>query len=358
MKNKKIITVLVLFLVVSAQAQGGVTDIIQGIGNLATAGLWGAVMDVVNEITTDTIYTYFIIKTFITPVKDALEPENFNNLLLQCNPELMGVTGNANPLVENKINFIIKLLLPFYFLAFLLLAIYLLLVSSSPIGRAKAKGSLLRLVLSVAFLWFTIPIIQALMDISLFFTKSVISTNPGNIEVALMTMRDAIGMPLVSGLVGHITRIMPLNFWLALPLLLFIAALSMLPFMVIGIRYFMIIIFTLLFPVGIFLYSIHFTRRLGTGIIRQAVLWIFTQPLMAIILSVTGIAAGPLLEFIPDSTMRTAFGLAGLIALSTAPLVMIGILNWIEVLLISVEAAMEVPLVHIIATTEELEVKE
>ncbi|MEA3254325.1 MAG: hypothetical protein U9Q22_00640 [Candidatus Altiarchaeota archaeon] len=359
MKNNKIITVFVVFMMLSTQvhARGGLLsaakDIIGDIAGVATLGLSKAVTSVASEILADAVYVGFMDQAIIKPLKNSLKPERFNNLLLQCNPDVMDETGNAKPIVANKVNFFIQLLLPFYFLAFLLLALYLLLVSSSPEGRAKAKGSLLRLILSAAVIIFTIPIIQALMDLSLYLTKFIITTNKGNIEIALMTLRAGI-----DGVWFHIWTTMPFNFWLILPLLLYIIVIAITPFLVIGLRYFMILIFTLLFPAGVFLYSIHFTRGIGRSIIRQSALWVFIQPLIAIIVAVIGITAGPLLKFIPDSTMQTGFGLAGFMALSAAPLMMIGILNFMEIALIAIEAAMEVPVVHIIASTEELEIKE
>lgn len=350
-KYKKVIIALVLLLMLSSEVSA-VVDILVEMAKEIPIGFIQAWAAIVGKFLRDLIYAGFVKLIFIDPVKDALQPDAFF-IILKNNPELIYADGNANPIIVNKVNFFIQLLAPFYLLAFLLLAIYLLFVSSSPIGRARAKGSLLRLILSIAFIIFTIPIVQALLDISLYFTNFIIQTNYGNMEIALSVLRSSI-----DGMWSRAFWTMPFAYWLGVFILLFIILMSIAFFIVIGIRYFMIIVFTLLFPIGIFLYSIHFTHRVGKSIIRQTILWIFIQPLMALILAVTGIASIPLLDLVSDTTMEIGIGLAGFFALGIVPLMMVGILNLVEMLAISF-ATIEAPMMDIaMMELEELEIKE
>ena len=352
-KGKKVIVVLTILMILSTGAFA-IALLTDSIGPSLRHGMPSVVGEVVGGIIRDALYTGFIGEAFFDPVRDALQPSEFFNILQQSNPELILADGDVNPIIDNKVNFFIQLLAPFYLLAFLLLAIYLMFISSSPEGRARAKGSLLRLILSVAFVIFTIPIVQAFLDVSLYLTNFIINTNSGNMEIALKVLRIC-----VDHMWNTIKWKMPfLAFWPMLFIFLFSIILSSIPFIIICMRYFMILVFTMLFPIGIFLYSIHFTQRLGKSIIRQTILWIFIQPLMAIILAVIGIASTPLLSLVSDSTMETGFGLAGFLALGAAPLVMVGIMNWLEALLVLAEAAMEVPSMHLVAEIEELKIKE
>lgn len=354
-KGKKVIVVLTILMILSTGAFAQI-PILEGAMLMAQlwADFFSALGSVVSGIIRDALYTGFIGEAFFDPVRDALRSDAFFNILQQSNPELIFANGDANPVIEGRVNFFIQLLAPFYLLAFLLLAIYLMFISSSPEGRARAKGSLLRLILSVAFVIFTIPIVQAFLDVSLYITNFIINTNSGNMEIALKVLRTC-----VDHMWDTIKWKMPyLAFWAMLFIFLFSIILFSTPFIIIGMRYFMILVFTMLFPIGIFLYSIHFTQRLGKSIIRQTILWIFIQPLMAIILAVIGIASTPLLSLVKDSTMETGFGLAGFLALGAAPLVMVGIMNWLETLLVLVEAAMEVPSMHLAAEIEEMKIKE
>ncbi len=352
-KGKKVIVVLMMLLILSTEVFCQI-DLIGSVRGSTKSGMSAGLGGVIGEIIRDFIYTFFIGAAFFDPIRDALQPDAFFNILKQSNPELILADGNENPIIGNKVNFFINLLTPFYLLAFLLLALYLMFVSGSPEGRARAKGSLLRLLLSVAFIVFTIPIVQAFLDISLYLTNFIINTNSGNMELALEVLRTC---------VDHIWNVvkhkMPfLAFWPMLFIFMFGIIISSVPFIVIGMRYFMILIFTMLFPIGIFLYSLHFTQKIGKNIIRQTILWTFIQPLMAAILAVIGIASIPLLSLVKDSTMETGFGLAGFLALGAAPLVMVGILNWLETLLVLVEAAMEVPSMHLAAEIEEMKIEE
>lgn len=346
MKGGRAIGVSLIVLILSTEASAFIGGIYVLIKDLVH-GLVEAIAQIIGKIFRDFMYTVIFIKpALFNKIDEALQPDVFLNIL-QHNPELILASGAANPVIAGKVNFFIKFLAPFYLLAFLSLGVYLLLVSSSPGGRAKAKGSLLRLIISVAFVFLTIPIVQALLDLSAYFTKVIISYNSGNMETALTILRNTM---------GHFWMIiatrMPFAFWLLMPLLLLMIFIPSFPFIVIGMRYFMILVFTMIFPFGIFFYSLHFTRGLGKSIIRNTALWIFIQPLMAILLAVIGIASIPLLNLVSGSSIEIGLGLAGFFVLSAAPLMMVGVMNWVEILAITF-ASVEAPVMDIAMMEEE-----
>ncbi len=328
----------------------GVAEIIAAVIKDFLFSIVTSLFAIVGRVIRDTIYVDFARIVFFNPLRKILDYTEFARIL-QLNPDLMDMTGHAYPVVSGKVDFFIGLLVPFYILAFILLAVYLMVVSSSPSGRAKAKGSLVRLVLSAAIIIFTIPLIQAFMDVSLYLTKFIINISSGDMKLGLGALEGSLCNQW-----EIIESVTPLAFWLALPLFMLLVILSVFPIMVIGMRYFMILVFTLLFPIGVFLYSMHPTRKLGKAIVRQSILWVFIQPLMAVILVVIGVST-PLLDVVSDSAMETGFGMAGFLALSAAPLMMVGVLNWMEVMLITFAASMEAPLLTMVANIEEMEIK-
>lgn len=338
---------ILLMLTLNVAAIGSFIDYVKGTGLKSAMG--GAIGSLVGAILRDAIYTFlFIGPQLFDPIEDALQSDAFLNILQQSNPELIYTDGTENQMIGSKVHFFIRLLAPFYLLALLFLAVYLMFTASSPQGRAKAKGSLLRLILSVGFIIFTIPIVQAFLDISLYITRFIIDVNPMNMELALEVLRTSL-----AHIWWHMAWKLPFfAYWLMVFLLLFTLVVSLLPFIVIGMRFFMIIVFTMLFPVGIFLYSLHFTQGIGKSIIKQTIYWISIQPLMTLILAVIGIAYTPLHAVVPDGSLETGFGLAGFLALGAAPLIMVGVLNWLEILAITF-SSMEAPLMGLVGMQEE-----
>lgn len=313
-----------------------------------------ASVEIGTEIVRKAFYTIFIKFFFFSSIKNALKPDVFFKLLL-LNPNIIEESGEAEPLIVNKINLVIQdLLIPFYILAFIIIGIYLLVLSGSPTGRAKAKRSLLKLIISIFVLIIVVPILQFLLDLSTDFTEKIINLGDKSYaKFGLEVLKEG-----VEGLETTFTFVTPITYWLGIFFFLLSAVVFLLPFMVLCMRYFMVILFFFLFPIGVFAMALHPIQRIGREIIRQTILWTFIPPLMALVLVIIGVASPPLLHLVPDSTMKTALGLAAFFALGTTPLTMVGVLNWLEMLAISF-AAVEAPLFEIVGMIqEELKIKE
>jgi len=273
--------------------------------------------------------------------------------LILMNPKLMTADsgGNyiGNPPAENLVNAFIGIAQPFYVLAIIAVAFYLLFVSGSPLGRARAKASLIRLVLSMALIVMTIPVIQLCLDISEILTGSIL--NMGDVDTGISVMKEAI-----YGLWQNYALAITFNYWNSVYLLMFSGVMFFMPFIIIGIRYFIILYFTALFPLTVLCYAFYFTRNMGGHIFRETFRWIFIQPLWALILISISTAAisMPLMN---DASARMGLGLAAFIVFMIAPLMVVKVIDWLAILMIML-TAIEFPGMHgVVGMIDELQVE-
>jgi hypothetical protein len=273
--------------------------------------------------------------------------------LILMNPKVMiaGADGNyyGDPHVEGLVNAFISIAQPFYVLAIITVAFYLLFMSGSPLGRARAKASLIRLVLSMGLIVLTIPIIQLCLDISEIITGSIL--NMGDTSTGIALMKDTI-----FGLATNYLIAIVFNYWNSVYLLMFSGVVFFLPFMLIALRYFMVLYFTVLFPLTVLCYAFYFTRNMGGHIFRETFRWIFIQPLWALILIAIS-AAVVSMPLMNDATARMGFGLAAFIVFAIAPLIVVKVMDWLAMLMI-ILTSIEFPGMHgVVGMIDELQVE-
>lgn len=211
--------------------------------------------------------------------------------------------------------------------------IYLLFISGSPKGRAKAKGTLIKLVLGLGLITLTLPIMEMLLELSHYIT-SVIMLIPNMPSIGSPISPDMF-MSVKEFFAGYFLRIAFFDTLSALP---FLAAMICLPtgvMMTFSIRYFMVILLTILFPFTVFLYSFIATKRMGGTLLRQTFVWIYVQIVDGLILLATWTAYSSV-QYIPQvlpetaSNVRAFIALAGFLLLIVAPLISLWIVNWIS----------------------------
>ncbi len=297
------------------------------------------------------IFAYFVYWGFFSKYADLCNhlPE-----LILMNPKIMIADdrGNyyGNPPMEELVDSFIRITQPFYVFAIMLVAFYLLFVSGSPLGRARAKSSLIRLVLSMGVIVLTIPIIQLCLDFSEVLSGSIL--NMQDIAPGIAVLQEA-----VYGLWQNYFTAIVFNYWNSVYLLMFSAVMFFLPFAIIALRYFMIIYFTALFPLTVLFYAFYFTRNMGGHIFRETFRWIFIQPLWAMILVAISAAAVSMPFINTDATARMGFGLAGFIVLTIAPLIVVKVMDWLAMLMIML-TAIEFPGMHgVVGMIDELQVE-
>lgn len=167
------------------------------------------------------------------------------------------------------INKIILLLEPVYVILIILVGFYLIFLSSSPAERAKAKSSFKWLIASMCIVTLSTHIMTLLFTLSHALTLSVLSQKPENFtEVFSNTL-------IYIFLLGKesITMVEKHSFPLIIfPLLLVNALLFALT-----LRYYIVMILSILFPITISLYSFLPTRYVGRLLAEQTFLWTFSQ---------------------------------------------------------------------------------
>ncbi|MEM2918260.1 MAG: hypothetical protein QXY62_02025 [Candidatus Altiarchaeota archaeon] len=270
--------------------------------------------------------TYFLgnfIQNFLlisASTKEILELSkitygNFESLLLQ-NPEI------SDQRILILISYTIKILAPLYVTAITLIGIYLIFISASPMGRARAKSYLLRLILSMVLISISPEIMKILLSTSNALTQNILSFAPRNfLEIHESTILNFARMTQNVG-VGNI------NFGAILILLSYLITLGAFLFLIV--RYILVIILAVLMPIAIFLFGFSLTRDIGKILIAMIFFCVFLPVSFAIV--VVSVAIG---ENLLHSVLYefSAFGIAGTLLLIFSPVGMFYITNYLRKIL-------------------------
>ncbi|MCK4492287.1 MAG: hypothetical protein KAU03_06660 [Candidatus Altiarchaeales archaeon] len=194
----------------------------------------------------------------------------------------------ANPPVEelhSLMTEVMKLVFAFYIPAIISLGFYILFLSSSSTGRAKAKDMLGKLIVGLVMISVSPQLINILLSISEQFTSSILAHTEKTIMSNALSETIGTGPPLPSGLIGVHHMFTLVNIELGFYLFLFFMVLVWGTFMFpLVIRFLAVSTFIVLFPLSIFLYSFEFSRALGRMMMEQTLVWIFLQAINALIL--------------------------------------------------------------------------
>lgn len=189
-----------------------------------------------------------------------------------------GVLSNPSlsPGVENVMGIFIGLLQPIYILAIVLTALYILFMQSSIEGRAKAKSLLSKLIISLAVISLSLPILTASIAISESLTDTILTLV--DLEMIEEILHDGI-----YGSWCLMTRIGIVHSELALAFYSILFSLGMWgPYMVIGLRHIMLVFLFMLFPISITLYSFSLSRGIGRRMLELTIVFLFIQVFMAV----------------------------------------------------------------------------
>jgi len=275
------------------------------------------------------------VDTIMRMFKESLIPFMYQKDLFQGNSLKKTPALLRSPPVLAPLNVFIHILQPFYGIAIMITGVYLLFISGSPTGRAKAKGTLIKLVLGLGLITLTLPILEMLLESSHYLT-SVIMAIP-NMPAINSPISTDMFMSVKEFFARYFLRIAFFDTMSALP---FLAAMIFLPFgvlLVFSIRYFMVLLLAMFFPFTVFLYSFIATKRIGSTLLRQMFVWIYIQVIDGLILLVTWTAYSSV-QYIPQvlpetaSDVRTFIALAGFLLLIVAPLIGLWVVNLISAL--------------------------
>jgi hypothetical protein len=203
---------------------------------------------------------------------------------------------------------IIKMLSFIYIVAIVLTGIYIILLSASPESRAKAKSMLLRLLFGMIIVSVSMPIYTVLLDISGALTRRILASlvSTGGTYMAVSGVFILLGIYVI-------------------PVVVIGALIS------IGLRYVVVSLMAVLFPITIFLYFFEWSRDMGASLVRITIMMMITQIVMALMLVISLSALNSVAETqtTVGQLMSIFIGLAGFIGIAVAPLMTMGALEWL-----------------------------
>jgi hypothetical protein len=211
-------------------------------------------------------------------------PNNYEEAILS-NPSIIDSSAKGyNPEMANAVGYSIRLMLPFYVMAIVLTAAFMIFISASPVGRAKAKNLLKRLVVSMIFFSMSPLIIETMLTTSYSISSAIISqADPDSVK---MVLGGGIwGAYIIFCKLGITDLEIAIAYWTSLYVM------AWLPYMVIGMRQIMMTLFCIVFPIGIALYSFVFLRDVGRKILEQTIVWIYLQAFLAVAILVISLGS-------------------------------------------------------------------
>jgi hypothetical protein len=235
--------------------------------------------------------------------------ENLEGMILM-NPPL------AYKMIYQTIRYFIIILEPIYVTAFLFVCVYLIFLSGSPSGRTKAKGLLPMLVASIVAISLSYQILMVLFNASYELCTGVISA-------AKLSM-GALFLDTINDLIRFFSAATITSFDGGLTFMVMLFSLTFGLITMLALRYVILLFFTMIFPVGIFLYTIPGLRNMGRVIIEQTILWTFVQVVITLIIATTSIGV-KLLGINGD--LKTILGITAFMACIGSPLILLSMIK-------------------------------
>lgn len=336
----KLLAMVTVLIILSGEV-AAVHPIVALIGQLLGCSLLKAA-----QTTTGLYLLYqFIDNVVINSLKEMLQTDSLKNIILFPEPSII-----ADPVIVNLVEFFTHLMIPFYILVVSATAFYLLFASGSIIGRARAKSTLIKLIIAIVITIFTIPIMQLLLDISRIISHIVLGFADIGLASDLLIYTAA-------EFSDYLLWLFMASYWSGFPIFMIFSTLAVGMFVVLVLRFFMIVLWTILFPVTIILYSFHPVRRLGIAMMQQTFQWIFMQVVVAFLLVSIAVGVGAMPEhFLANSYFRMAFGMVAFSLFIILPFMTMGIMDMMAV--VTMFGGIEVSTSGLITTVDEMTIEE
>ena len=189
----------------------------------------------------------------------------------------------SDPGIGNILAIWVHLLQPVYVLAITMIGVYLLLMSGSPGGRTKAKGMLSKLIIGMIIIGMSKFWLKLMLDSSQYLAETILNlTSPATVSNAfkdmmfyLFNLFQALGINEPDA---------------ALLLIIAIYMFAWSIFAILGLRYLVVTLLVILFPLTVFFYSFGATKPVGRPLMEQTIIWIFLQVLEAAVIAIIAIA--------------------------------------------------------------------
>ncbi|OYT54686.1 MAG: hypothetical protein B6U72_01770 [Candidatus Altiarchaeales archaeon ex4484_2] len=274
-----------------------------------------------------------LVWSSMTDISEDIENNLAKYILL--NPNL------KNPAALNLLRYFVGLLYPVYILAIIVTGFYIVFIPGSPMGRARAKSLLSKLVISMVLVSFSSELMGLLLSLTENSTgeiigdklnpKAYVSIAASEFSSMICATRNLVvlanapnafygGVGLLSAFFGglikpkgtleefghalHGIELVEIEIVWTTPFVLLLVLILIGIHGMLSIRYFMVFLWGLLLPFTIFLSSFEFTRGFGKTMLEQTLLWASLQVFYGITIVV--IAVG--ISIVPTS-MYEAYGI-------------------------------------------------
>ena len=216
----------------------------------------------------------------------------------------------SDPGIGNILAIWVHLLQPVYVLAITIIGVYLLLMSGSPGGRAKAEGMLSKLIIGMIIIGMSKFWLKLMLDSSRYLAETILNmASPATASDVFKEMMWYL-FNLFQGM-----AINEPDAALIMMVTIYMFAWSI--FTILGLRYLVVTLLVILFPLTIFFYSFGATKPLGKPLMEQTIVWIFLQVVEAAVIAIIAIAvlilppslseAGPIMVVVAFPVMNPQF---------------------------------------------------
>ncbi|MFH1125781.1 MAG: hypothetical protein V1703_01530 [Candidatus Altiarchaeota archaeon] len=235
--------------------------------------------------------------------------------------------------------YMMNILIPVYVIAIMFIALFFIVKSGSPAGRARARKMFFRLIMGMIMVIYSPFIYQAMLDISSTITSFYLDDFSVDQLMALMTFGKAAAMCY---------------------LLCCMMIIVLITAIILVIRWMFVYMYALFFPIILFMYFFEVTKPYGTKYLKDAARWIFTPAFQALILwmlvhgpiealsaiRITGMNV--LLQSLFSQLVGIFVVLGALIAVVAAPMIVNSIFDYVGTMVFSVGLAVDnLPLMSI-----------
>ncbi|MEA1924909.1 MAG: hypothetical protein U9M95_03475 [Candidatus Altiarchaeota archaeon] len=273
-----------------------------------------------------------LVWSSMTNIAEDIENNLAKYILL--NPDL------KNPAALNLLRYFVGLLYPVYILAIIMAGFYIIFIPGSPLGRARAKSLLAKLIISMVLVSFSSELVGVLLSLTENSTgeiigdelnpKAYVSIAASEFSSMICVIRNLVmlanapnafygGVGTLTGFFGnlkssknlkqlhktlHAIELVEIEIVWTTPFVLLLMLILIGIHGMLTLRYFMVFLWGLLLPFTIFFSSFEFTRGFGKTMLEQTLLWSSLQVFYGI--TVVVIAVG--ISIVPTS-MYESYGI-------------------------------------------------
>ncbi len=201
-----------------------------------------------------------------------------------------------HPVIIRLAPLLIAMLIPFWELLIVMVAIYYIWGGLSPASRAAAKNMLTKLIIGMIACSLSMPIYQLFIDLNRFAVHAILTAPIGNPPTALwanswdpISSTPVWGVLTVTGFFAGMLSLLLGGYGMLLlcPMACGLLAIMIMPYLVCGMRNILVLMLGAAFPVTIFFLSFDFTKGLGNKMMKMTLVWIFIPVSMAIFVALT-----------------------------------------------------------------------